>query len=186
MAAKVTIGDLTFDIYKLPMLTRLKLDRQVAKMMLPVLMGLDGLDLDELSEALASGDPSEDKEAEEKLMEGLSFEKLSGALIKALTSLSDDEWVRLAADLLKVCSCTHPSHGAVLLDEWSAIDKVFSDLAPLDVYRLAIEVMRENKFSPFALSGAGGGILGTIGSQLGTKLQGKRGLRLGKRAPSTP
>lgn len=182
MSAVVTIGTLKFEIFKLPMLTRLKLDRKVASMILPIIAGLDGMDVDAVMDLIDDSKGSEEGD----LAESVSFEKLSTALTRALMQLSDDDWTSLAKELLSIVSCTHPDHGATLLDSWGNIDKVFSDLAPMDVYRLAIEVMRENKFSPFALSGAGGGILGTVGSKLAAAKQKKAGLKLGRQAPSTP
>lgn len=181
MSKKIQISGLTFELFKLPMLKRLSLDRKVGKMLLPVFAGMGDLSAADMAKALAPDlSPEDAKVIEEQLSEKIDLGTIAGAIGKALTELSDAEFMKLAEDLLSATSCTHPKYGATLLDSPEAINRVFEDASPIDVYNLTIEVMRENKFTPFALSGDGGGILGTVGSVVGTAATKKRGVKLAR------
>lgn len=181
MSKKIQISGLTFELFKLPMLKRLSLDRKVGKMLLPVFAGMGDLSAADMAKALAPDlSPEDAKVIEEQLSEKIDLGTIAGAIGKALTELSDAEFMKLAEDLLSATSCTHPKYGATLLDSPEAINRVFEDASPIDVYNLTIEVMRENKFTPFALSGDGVGILGTVGSVVGTAVTKKRGVKLAK------
>ncbi len=157
MALTIEIQNLRFQIYKLPMLKRLVLDRKVGRMMLPVMSSLKGLDMSGILSTIqnAGATQEEVKAAEEALESTMDLSVLLGAVEKALGALDDSEFMALASGLLQVVSCIHPQHGAILLDTEANIDLALGELPPLDVYKLCIEVMRENKFSPFALLAAG-------------------------------
>lgn len=187
MAKTVTISGMSFEIFKLPMLRRIVLDRKVARMMRPIFESLGSLDFSAIAAAVKNPDmaPDEIAELERTMGESLDTSVLFKALDQALSALSDDEFMAFAKDLLSVVSCRHPVHGATLLDTPDAIAMVFADLAPLDLYRLAIEVMRENKFSPFALSGDGSERSKTPTSGPGKASPAKSGLKLGRSASST-
>ena len=186
----VEVADIRFEIYKLPFLTRLTLDRKVGSMILPVLSGLDGMDLGKLEEAISAGDKSEAEinKLEEEISEDLSISKLVSALTKALMTLSDADWQSLAKQLLSVVNCTNsPGNPPLLLNNEANMDRAFADFSTVDVYRVCIEVMRANKFAPFALTGAGGGkSLGTVFSNVVKKSKKRSGVRLAPSESSTP
>lgn len=186
MSQKIQINGLTFELYKLPMLKRIVLDRKVAKMLLPLSSGIGNLTATDLAKVLSPAMSAEDTAVlESELSDKIDLEGITSAIGRVLAELSDAEFKQLVLDLFQTTSCTHPRHGAVLMDSETALNTVLDDLSPMDVYRLAIEVMRENNFTPFVLSGGGGGILGTVGSVVGKVAGKKRGVKLERSGTST-
>lgn len=153
----VTINGWMFQIYKIPMLQRIVADRKVARLTAPVMGMMQGLDISALAKIVQAehAGPEARKALDSEFGDKLNLNTMIEAVKEALATLSDKDLMSLATELLSVVNCRHPTQGAVLLDSEEAINTCFEDWAPIDLYRLLIEVMRENKLTPFELRGAG-------------------------------
>lgn len=112
----------------------------------------------------------------------ISGEALSLALSQALGEIeeTDNLFVELFSTVTWLPSDTEAVKVATLqLDSKKNIEKAFTFIGagPQTFYRLAFEVARFNKFTPFVLIGGGEATPGTSGLQ---KLFGTKGLALGR------
>lgn len=135
---QVTIDGKTFQLARIPALQALRLERQLIRVLAPLLSGLSGIDF---SNPEATVDLS----------------ALGGGVVRALEALPEHEFLALVGTLLSRVTAVTATNGAVLLDSDDAINSVFTD-GLLTLYKLLLEVARFNKFSPFALLGSGNGL----------------------------
>jgi hypothetical protein len=169
-----------------------KCDIKVAKVVVPVLLVLKGmtagvkpsLDSPRDAEEEEPADVSPVPKEEEDPLAGLDPEMLVQALTMALGELDDSDQLfkDLFAGVVWISESDDQANGApsqLLLDSTNAISKAFRLIGegPTMFYRLAFEVARFNKFSPFSAIGGGAGTPGTSGLQ---KLFGTKGLDLAK------
>jgi len=131
MNTTVRINNIDFVINKLPALLALRLDKIVIQMLIPVLGSVDGLNLD------AEINPT------------MMFSTLSDCL----SNLSEDDFTRFFKDLFSTIQVRKDNNNYYELTDDAAFNKTFEDT--ITIYRLAFEVMKFNKFSPFALAGGG-------------------------------
>lgn len=129
---KITVDGLEFNLNPLPALKALKLDKKIIALLLPALSGIKGADLD----------------AE------IDLSLVMGAISESLDKLSDDETEKLFIDLLYGVQYL-PSGAGVEDMDGSTVNKVFQGKL-MTLYKLAMEVMKYNKFTPFTLAGSGG------------------------------
>lgn len=139
---KIELEGMTFNVQPLPAMTAVKLDKKVLTVVLPAISGLKNLSLD-----------SE-----------LDLGALSMAVSEALGRLPDSEFENLVIDLLSCVIYLPKGDSPVELTSIQQINSVFCGKIVL-IYKLLFEVMRFNKFSPFALLEGGGlSMLKTPGS----------------------
>lgn len=128
---KIMIGEREFQLLPLPVMKAIKLDKRVAALAAPVIA------------------PLLDKGSEEVVDLGA----LGNAVAAALQSLPDSSFEELLRELVRTATYLPFGGAPVALIDDKSLDEAFSgDLVGL--YRLAVEVMKFNKFSFFA--GAGG------------------------------
>lgn len=138
----VVLDGLSFNIQPLPALTAMRLDKKVLTVVLPAISGFKNLSLD----------------AE------LDLEALSRGISEALGRLPDSDFETLVIDLLACVIYMPKGETPVELTSIQQINAVFCGQIIL-IYKLLFEVMRFNKFSPFALLEGGGlSMLKTPGS----------------------
>lgn len=145
------INGKTFFIYPVGLFQRLHLDRQVLKMIAPVVKGLgDDLNLSDL---------------EGLLKKKLNIGKIMDGVMDGLSALSEEEYETFIMRLLEKVQVQVPGKQAVdFASSPESIEDVFSDDL-FSLYELLFEAMKENKLSPFALMSRGNGILGTNTSE---------------------
>jgi hypothetical protein len=129
---RITVDGLEFNLNPLPALKALKLDKKIIALILPALSGAKGVDLD----------------AE------IDLSVMMTAISESLDRLSDDDTEKLFVDLLYGVQYL-PAGGAVEDITGETINKVFQGKL-MTLYKLAMEVMKYNKFTPFTLAGNGG------------------------------
>jgi hypothetical protein len=151
-----------------------KADAKIMKVLAPLVGGLIAAAGDTKPDAKEGAEPNFD----------VSGEVLAGALVQALGELeeTDSLFTELFATVLWLPSDTEAAKVAHLqLDSLRNIEKAFSFIGagPQVFYKLAFEVARYNKFTPFVIAThvGGEGTKGTSGLQ---KLLGKKGLDLGR------
>lgn len=126
-----TIDGIEFQLSPFPVLTAAKLDKKVLAVIAPVLGGLDSLLAD------------------------IDFEKLSRGIQQALSSMDDFEFLKLILELFSHTKAIAPGQAPIEMTTEEAINKALATGGVLTVYKLAFEVMRYNKFTPFAVASSG-------------------------------
>jgi hypothetical protein len=131
------IDGLKFQLQPIPPLEAIKLDKRVGTLFLPVISGFKELNM----------------EAE------IDLEKIASGVSKALNELSGEDFQKLIIDLFQTTSYLPEGASAEMLTR-EIINKVFLGKTN-SIYKLAFEIMKYNKFSPFVLVG-GGNVMSTI------------------------
>ena len=133
--ARKNIEGHAFVINGLPLLRALSLDKKISSLLLPIFSGVKSL-----------GDNALDEEFDlSAVVEGIQ---------KGLGTLSDSEYEKIIVDLL-ACVQYLPSGAEVVeLTDAAILNKHFQGKMNI-IYKLIIEVMRVNKFLPFALMEGG-------------------------------
>lgn len=138
---EITIDGMKFQLHPLKGLKAVKLDKKVISLLLPLVEGVSDMD--------------------SQIDIGKALNGLSGAI----SNLEDQEYENFVCDLL--------STTIIMLDkkppeqiESSTIDEAFQGHI-LTLYKLMMEVMKYNKFTPFVLAGGGGFTMSTIAGSLG-------------------
>ena len=131
------------------------LDKRVLSLLAPLLAGLKGVKPDATEEDVE-----------------LDFEAISRGLQDALGNFSDTDYEKFVNDLLQYVT-VKTNNGALACNDSRAIG-VFSGNLQL-IYKLMIEVMRFNKFTPFALVDSGVGIRGIVTSLVPQSTQKENG-----------
>lgn len=153
---RVTIDGIEFSIYKLPLLEAMTLDKKVTELLLPILSGLTNLSKLNLDEDLTNIDLSQ-------------FGGLFSLVSEAIGKMNENEFISFVQKMCKTTQAVKPGLPPVELSDYNSFDKVMD--SPLTVYKLLLEIMRVNKFSPFELAGAGLGtkIMSTFGKETETE-----------------
>lgn len=153
---EVVIDDLRFKIYPMGCMKALLLDRKIISMLVPLISGF-----------------KDDLEAE------VDFKVISEGFQKSLTEMSDAEYKSLVLDLLKDVTIRpknpKPGEGESLSIDESVMNSHFEGKL-MTIYKLIIEVMKFNKFTPFEMVAGGikmNQITSLIGSKKNTKKTGK-------------
>lgn len=150
---QLVIDGMDFQFTPMPALKAARLDRKVLAMIAPIFGGLEEL----------------------SLTAGISVDGLMSGIRQALSSLTDDEFEGLLVSLLGHVKCQIPGKPPIELGDASAINEAFAGRDLLTMYRVAIEVMRYNKFTPFALASTGDWITRIAGSAVGAGLKNASG-----------
>jgi hypothetical protein len=163
---KIELGGETFQLTPMNPFKARKADAKIMKVLAPLVGGL-----------LAS-----QSEATDEANLNISGEVLSMALAQALGELeeTDSLFVELFSTVTWLPSDTEAARVATLqLDSLRNIEKALTFIGegPVLFYKLAFEVAKYNKFTPFVLLGGGEATPGTSGLQ---KLFGTKGLALGR------
>lgn len=155
---KLNIDGMEFTIHPMPALRALKLDKRIITMLLPIISGFKKLDLDS----------------------DIDMGAIVSGISEGMNKLDEATYEKLVIDMLSNVQCIPPGGEACQLDSAGSIDRVFVGNL-LTVYKLMFEVMRHNKFSPFALVGDGNGIkkiLSSFGRTVKEKQTGKASEKL--------
>lgn len=151
---EITLDGERFYMQPLPLLRALCLDKKILTLIAPIVgsMDLSGISLD----------------AE------IEFDKIFESASTVLGKLSDEEFEKLVLDLLR--STLYIPEGETQQEITSKVlNTVFSGNLLL-IYKLMFEVMRFNKFTPFAMAG-GGNLTSKIGGFLNQKKIQKKNLK---------
>ena len=141
------IGEYEFSFLPLSPFKGLILEKKVLTLLAPIIGGLKNLD------GLAGNESDE-----ERIDDVVDFAAISRGIGEALTRFTDSELESFAKGLLANVTVVVPGEGAFACDSFKG-SQVFTGNFSL-MYQVMIEVMRFNKFSPFALWELGGGIEG--------------------------
>lgn len=138
---QVEVDGMKFQLIPLPLLKVLKLDKQLLTLLLPALSGFKNLDAEVDLEAITKG------------------------ISEALTRMPNEDFESFVTDLLS-CATYLPSNSPpVQMTSTDQVNTIFSGKI-LSVYKLLFQVMKHNKFSPFALMEGGGDLKGLISGLL--------------------
>jgi hypothetical protein len=129
---KITIDGIDFQLNPLPIFTALTLDKKVISLLLPALRDMNGMNL------------------ETEIKMGSILEALGASLDK----MTDDETVKFFTDLFKGVIAIPSNQPPEELNS-DGFNKIFQGKL-ITIYKLAGEVMKYNKFTPFVLLQAGG------------------------------
>ena len=138
---KIEVDKMRFQLSPLPLLKVLRLDKKVLALVLPALSGFTDLDAQ------------------------IDFGLLSKGISEALTRMPDNDFESLALDLLSSVAYLPDNGAPVEMTSAQELNTIFSGKI-LTIYKLLFEVMRFNKFSPFALLEGGGNLTGLISGLL--------------------
>lgn len=160
----VTVSGMRFQVHAMPVLKAARLDKRVLASLAPVLGGLQGMDLD-------------------SDVQDVNMEAVSRGVAVGLQTLTDGEFTGLLRECLETVVYLPEGAPPVELNNEAAIGEVFG--GQLDaLYQLTVEVMRINRFTPFAMwARFGGQISQIVGSVKVNKKPGKGGLKLAKSEP---
>jgi hypothetical protein len=150
----VELAGAKFQMHPIPPLEALKLDKEVISVMAPIINGLSGV----IGSAL-SGDMSEDsmdQKFSNALETSLDIKDIISGVQQGLDSMDPDSFVIFIKKLFHNCTVSIPGFQPLELSSEDAINETFTRLGLVNVYKLAFEVMRYNKFSPFAVLEATG------------------------------
>lgn len=145
----IVIDGMAFQFQPLPAMRALRLDKRVVTLIVPVIGSMKEFSLD----------------AE------IPLDQVAQGISTALQGLSDSDFETLVADLLSTV-VHQPSGEPPIQLEPQSINKYFQGKL-MTLYKVAFEVMRYNKFSPFALL-EGGAAMRQIISSLGPKKKGSK------------
>ena len=123
--------ELEFQLTPIPVMHALVLDKQIVSLLLPAMSGFAGLDTIDMSETVG---------------------ELSGALQK----MGDKEFQKFVI-ALTATTIFIPAGGAPVELNENKINEIFSGRL-FSLYKLLLEIMRYNRFSPFELIGGGLGM----------------------------
>lgn len=160
-----TIGQHTFQFLPMPALKAARLDKKVLTVLAPLLASLQDIKILQ-GQGEGEGD--------------MDVGGLATGLTNALQSLDDTTFMTLLRELFEHVTYLPAGKAPLSLNDENTINEVFiGNLSTL--YMVAVEAMRYNKFTPFALADIGGGLLATVGSVKPSANAKKNGLKL---APS--
>lgn len=159
------MGGFTFTFMAMNPFKALVLDKKVLALLVPVLGGLKDLT------------PSEDEEEKKPLTDMIDFKLVSEGLSESLGKMKDAEFEAFARDLLRSVIVTIPGAGAHSCADDKGATCFTTNIALM--YEIMLEVMRFNKFTPFALAERGLGIEEIVSSIAPTSSAKRRGVALG-------
>lgn len=158
-----TIDGMAFQFIPMAVLKASRLDKRVLALLAPVVGSLSGLDLDSEVDA----------------------DRLARGVASALQSMDDQAFTSLLRDTLDTVVYLPEGMAPLNLGNENAINQAFT--GRLDtLYKVVVEVMRYNRFTPFALLGTFGNLAQTLGLSEAKSTSKKRGLKLAKSDSSTP
>lgn len=152
------IGGYTFTFHPLNVFKATVLDKKLVSLLLPALAGL--------KDVVEGEDP-------ESLTDALDFKVISEGISKALQEMKDNDFESFVRSLLETVIVQTKSSGAHQCTSKEG-EKVFEGDVFL-MYNVCYEVMRFNKFSPFALAGRGEEIRKMVSSVAPRGTRKKRG-----------
>lgn len=140
----LTIDNVRFNLTPLRGLKVLRLDKKVISLLLPVFKGLD---ISNMNDEIDLG----------RVMEGLT---------SSLDSLDDVSYEKFIIDLFSSTTIVEEGKAPYNLDS-QTLDTM--GIQPTTLYKAMFEVMKYNKFTPFALGLGGSGIAKMFGSAVQTE-----------------
>ena len=170
----VDVEGVNFQILPMPLIEARKWDAKILLVLAPLLGALDAFgekpaEGTEPAAEVGADDvgPVEPAEAEKPAddVDIKDFSKISTSLQAALSALPDEVMNTMIRGMLSKVTCISCENGPLVLNCDKNIDIAFEGCGPVALYKLVFEVARFNKFTPFALAGAGdatGGILASL------------------------
>ena len=158
------IGGFAFTFTPMNPFKALVLDKKVLSLLTPIIAGIKNIE--------KAGET-------EDITEILDFKLVSEGLGEALGKMSGAEFETFARDLLRNVVVEVPGQGAFACGDDKGAMHVFTANISL-MYEVMIEVMRYNKFSPFALMERGVGIDEIVTSLAPKSTPKRRGPALGR------
>jgi hypothetical protein len=157
----ITIGNTEFVVNQLPILKAAYLDKTVVSLVLPSLGGLEGFS----------------PETEIKM------DKLFKAFSEGLEKLTEEKLNKFLVDLFSCVQAIKSGQAPQTLNA-SNLNEFFSGNL-FDLYKVAFEVMRHNRFAPFAMVEGGKG-MEIINGFIGRKPQQKSSPNMSEKSESSP
>ena len=137
----------TYHINQVGLFQKLHLDRQLLKMIAPMIKGL--------------GDDFDLKSFQDFTKMKIDISALMDGITEGLSALSEKEYELFITRLLSPIQVIIPGRGVTdFTVEPTIIDELFKDDL-IGLYSLIFEAMKENKLSPFVFMSTGKGIPGT-------------------------
>lgn len=168
-AGTFEIDGINFSIMPMPIMEARKWDFKIARLLVPLLGALDGFkESDEAPKSEEGEQPAADED--KSVADSIGMAKVAEAVQKALSTLSDAEVDAMITGMTSRVTALVPGAAPRLLSERGAMDEVFAGMGPIGIYKLLFEVARYNKFSPFALGGAGSPVAGLLQRRTGFDL----------------
>ena len=161
------IGGLQFTFTPIDPFKAIVLDKKVLSLLVPVLGGLKNL--------TASGEGDEDL----NLTDMIDFRLVADGLSEALSKMKDADFEAFAREMLRSVYVEIPGKGAGSCADAKGAQAFVGNITLM--YEVMIQVMRYNKFTPFALAERGLGIDEIVSSIAPTSSTKRRGVAL---APS--
>lgn len=144
-----TIDGISFTIRKIPALTALRLDKQVIQLVLPVIKSLSGIS-------------NIDMDTDISKLNFSQFGNMFDVVAESLSKMPDENFQQFFLSLFDRVQAKKTGHQAVQLNDENSFD-IFDSM--LTIYKLAVEVMKYNKFSVFGLVVGGNVTTETNGSE---------------------
>lgn len=152
------ISGYTFTLHPLNPFKAAVLDKKLITLLVPIIAGFKDLDENNL---------------EESLDQMLDFKAISEGISTALGNMKDADFEYFIKELLKSAIVQTRTNGAHVCTDPKG-EEVFEGNVFL-IYEVIFEIMRFNKFSPFALAGRGEGIKQMVSSVVPRGKQKRRG-----------
>jgi len=148
---EITIGENIFELSPLKGRKALRLDRKVVTLLLPVFKGIDMKDM-----------------SMNALQSNIDLGAIVDGITEGLGKMSEQEYSDFIEELLSTV-IVKPKGVAPAQMSGEVLDTLC--LPPIDTYKLLFEVMRYNKFTPFALGLGGEGMMRMFSSSAQTGSQ---------------
>lgn len=136
---KQNINGIEFQINLLPLMTRVRLDIRVARMIAPVLGSLGIAGTADIKDIMHSD---------------IKLDNIADGISRALEALPEHELLSLLRECLACVTAIAPGKPAIDLDSERACEEVFAD-NHFTIYQVFFAVLKHNKIVPFGLSGIG-------------------------------
>lgn len=135
----VNLNGIAFQISTLPLMTRVRLDLRVARLLAPVLgsIGISG-----------------SADIKDILQADLKLDGIAEGIGRALEAIPEAELLQLMRDCLTCVTATAPGAAPTLLTSDRDCEEVFAS-DHFVMYQLLLEVLKHNKIVPFGLRSIG-------------------------------
>lgn len=200
---QVTVDGISFQLLPMPLMEARKWDAKVLMVLAPLLGALDAFGPSKAkktskteeaegdepaidAELAPDAEPVDEADESEKPAEDdtpVDFAKLTACFQKALSALPDETMNALVRGMFARVTCLPLEGSPFVINTDKNVDAAFEGCGPISMYKLMFEVARFNKFTPFAVAGAGtetGGILASL-----VPAGARKGLNLARLAGST-
>lgn len=160
----IEVDNLSFYLQPMRPLKAIRLDKQIISLIVPALKGLG--DMSELS-----------------LDTEIDFGKLFEGISEALQNMDGDTFEKFLQELFATVSFLESGKSPEELSNDAIINRVFQGESLMTMYKLAFEIMKFNKFTPFEMVGVGNVVKQINTLNKGTKKANRSGKKSGTLVP---